>query len=122
MLKLVPTCPGDSSAIMCWNPILHVTLCQFRPESEPNLRSEPPRLVGCRSVVVIKPLSPTMVNWNAGSAGGILGFLRGQLRLERYFHFFETSQLTAQFALADPVSTSFADFSVPPNNLLEDNG
>jgi hypothetical protein len=56
---------------------------------------------------VINPLSPTMVNWNVGASGGNLGFLRGQFRMERYFHFSETSQLTAQFALADPVSTSF---------------
>jgi hypothetical protein len=71
---------------------------------------------------VINPRSPTTINYNAGNLAGNLGFFRGQLRVERYFHLAEDAQLTTQFALTNPVATSFASFNVPPNNFLEDNG
>ena len=71
---------------------------------------------------LINPLAPTTLNYNAGNLAGNLGFFLGQFRYERYFHFSAASQLTTQFALSNPVATSFADFNVPPNYLLEDNG
>jgi len=71
---------------------------------------------------LINPLAPTTLNYNAGNLAGNLGFFRGQFRYERYFHFSAASQLTTQFALSNPIATSFADFSIPPNYLLEDNG
>lgn len=71
---------------------------------------------------LMNPLSPTMLNFNAGQAAGNFGFYRGQFRAERYFHIDEARQVTAQFALADPVITSFAEFDRPPNNFLESNG
>jgi hypothetical protein len=71
---------------------------------------------------VINPLSPTTINFNAGSMAGNLGYFRAQFLTERYFHVSDTAQLTTQVALSNPVATSFADFNVPPNNFLEDNG
>lgn len=71
---------------------------------------------------VINPLSPTTINFNAGQLAGNLGYFRAQFLTERYFRFSETAQLTTQLALSNPVATSFADFNVPPNNFLEDNG
>jgi hypothetical protein len=71
---------------------------------------------------VINPLSPTTINFNAGNLAGNLGYYRAQFRVERYFHFSESAQVTAQFALSNPVTTSFADFDQLPAHLLEDNG
>lgn len=71
---------------------------------------------------VINPLAPTTVNFNAGNLAGNLGFIRGQFLAERYFYWNDNAQVTTQFALSNPVSTSFAEFNVPPNNFLEDNG
>ncbi|MEE2707250.1 MAG: hypothetical protein VX988_09375 [Planctomycetota bacterium] len=71
---------------------------------------------------VVNPRSPTTINFNAANGAGNLGFFRGQFLAEKYFHFGSNAQLTAQFALSDPVATSFASFDQPPFNLLETNG
>lgn len=67
---------------------------------------------------IINPLSPQMLDFNAGQGAGNMGFFRGQFRVERYFHF-GCHQLTTQLALGNPITTSF-DGNV--RNLLEDNG
>jgi hypothetical protein len=71
---------------------------------------------------VMNPISPTMINFNAGQLGGNFGFFRAQIRRERYHQLGNEVRLTTQFAVSDPVTTSFADFTVPPNRLLEDAG
>ncbi len=87
-----------------------------------DLKDENQRFVIGLDGDTINPLAPTTVNYNAGNLAGNLGFFRGQFRYERYIHFSERSQLTTQFALSNPIATSFADFDVLPANLLEDNG
>lgn len=87
-----------------------------------DLKNESMRLAFGFEGDVINPLSPGTINYNAGNGAGNLGFFRGQFRIERYFHFGDCRQLTAQLALSDPVTTSFADFTKVPLNLLESNG
>lgn len=70
---------------------------------------------------VINPLNPEMVDWSPGFGAGNLGFLRGQLRAERYFHSGQNSQVTAQFALSNPIPTNYENFSVK-EGLTESNG
>ena len=87
-----------------------------------DLKNESMRLAMGLEGDVINPLSPGTINYNAGNGAGNLGFFRGQFRVERYFHFGDDRQLTAQFSLSDPVATSFDDFVRPPIHLLETNG
>ena len=68
---------------------------------------------------VINPLNPGTLDFNAGGGAGNLGYFREQLRVERFVHLHEETQVTAQVALSNPVQTSF-DNSV--QRLVEDNG
>ena len=70
---------------------------------------------------VVNPLSPTTLNFVRGSGAGNLGYLRGQFRVERYLHLCNDRQWTAQFALSDPVVTTFSNFDAN-EGLTEDNG
>lgn len=70
---------------------------------------------------VINPLSPEMIDWAAGGGGGNLGFLRAQFRMERYFYPSDESQVTAQFALSEPIPTNYENFSIK-EGLTESNG
>jgi hypothetical protein len=70
---------------------------------------------------VINPLSPEMIDWAAGGGAGNLGFLRAQFRMERYFYPSDESQVTAQFALSEPIPTNYENFSVK-EGLTESNG
>lgn len=70
---------------------------------------------------VINPLSPEMIDWAAGGGAGNLGFLRAQFRMERYFYPSDESQVTAQFALSEPIPTNYEKFSVK-EGLTESNG
>lgn len=70
---------------------------------------------------VINPLAPEMIDWAAGGGAGNLGFLRAQFRMERYFYPSAESQVTAQFALSDPIPTNYENFSVK-EGLTESNG
>ncbi len=70
---------------------------------------------------VISPLDPEMIDWAAGRGAGDLGFLRAQFRVERYFHPSDETQVTAQFALTDPIPTNYENFSLI-EGLTESNG
>ncbi len=70
---------------------------------------------------VINPLSPEMIDWAAGGGAGNLGFLRAQFRMERYFYPSDESQVTAQFALSEPIPTNYENFSIK-EGLTESNG
>jgi hypothetical protein len=70
---------------------------------------------------VINPLNPEMIDWSPGFGAGNIGFLRAQLRAERYFYPSDESQLTAQFALSNPIPTNYEHFSVV-EGLTESNG
>lgn len=70
---------------------------------------------------VINPLAPEMINWAAGGGAGNLGFLRAQFRVERYFHPSDACQVTAQFALTDPIPTNYENFTLK-EGLTESNG
>jgi hypothetical protein len=70
---------------------------------------------------VINPLSPEMIDWAAGGGAGNLGFLRAQFRTERYFYPSDESQVTAQFALSEPIPTNYENFSIK-EGLTESNG
>ena len=70
---------------------------------------------------VINPVSPEMINFAAGGGAGNLGFLRAQFRMERYFYPSDESQVTAQFALSEPIPTNYENFSIK-EGLTESNG
>ena len=70
---------------------------------------------------VINPLYPEMIDWSPGFGAGNLGFLRAQFRMERYFYPSDESQVTAQFALSNPIPTNYENFSVK-EGLTESNG
>ncbi|PHS11128.1 MAG: hypothetical protein COA78_10325 [Blastopirellula sp.] len=71
---------------------------------------------------IINPRAPGTINFNQGNGVGNMDFFRGQFRFEKYLHFSPEHQMTLQFALSDPVATSFASFDKAPANLLETNG
>jgi len=70
---------------------------------------------------VINPLNPEMIVFTVGNGAGNLGFLRAQFRIEQYFHPSNESQVTAQFALTDPIPTNYENFSLK-EGLTESNG
>jgi len=70
---------------------------------------------------VVNPLNPEMVGWSPGFGAGNLGFLRAQMRAERYFYPGDTSQVTTQFALSNPIPTNYENFSVK-EGLTESDG
>jgi hypothetical protein len=70
---------------------------------------------------IVNPLAPDTINFVRGAGTGNLGYLRGQFRVERFFHLGNDRQWTAQFALSDPVVTTFSNFDAT-EGLTEDNG
>jgi len=70
---------------------------------------------------VINPRAPTTVNFNRANGAGNLGFMRAQLLVESHWDLGRQRQLTTQCAVSNPVTTAFADLSLPPLNLLENN-
>ncbi len=87
-----------------------------------DLKSEHVRFAFGFNGDLINPRAPTTINFNQANGAGNLGFFRGQFLVETNVWASQESQLTAQFALSDPVTTSFADFNQPPLNLLEETG
>lgn len=69
---------------------------------------------------LINPIAPNTINFNQANGAGNLGFVRGQLRAERFRKLNQNTQLTSQFALSDPITTSFTNFDKIPANLLEE--
>lgn len=89
------------------------------------LKSESTRIALGLNGDVINPRAPETLNFNAANGAGNLGFFRGQFLVENSYALARGGILTTQFAISDPVATSFADFDrVTPGmvNLLEDNG
>jgi hypothetical protein len=70
---------------------------------------------------VINPLVPQMIDWGSGYGAGNIGFLRGQFRMERYIHVNDETQVTAQFALTDPIPVNYLNFNIV-EGLTESNG
>ncbi|MCF7959536.1 MAG: hypothetical protein K9M08_02235 [Pirellula sp.] len=56
---------------------------------------------------LVNPLNPSVLNPAAGSNFGNLGFMRPQLRVERFLKPRDDIQITPQFALSSPVGTDF---------------
>jgi hypothetical protein len=74
---------------------------------------------------VVNPLVPSVLNPTGGADFGNLGFMRPQLRAERFLRVNETLLITPQFALTSPVGTDF--FQTPTTGpdgiqLGEENG
>jgi hypothetical protein len=57
---------------------------------------------------VYNPLNPTTLNFGYGLDAGNTGFIRGQLRLERYFKPNDELQITIQSSIGQPVVTEYA--------------
>jgi hypothetical protein len=56
---------------------------------------------------LVNPLNPSVLNPAAGSNFGNLGFMRPQLRVERFLRLSDDIQVTPQIALTSPVGTDF---------------
>jgi hypothetical protein len=69
---------------------------------------------------VFNPVSPTMLPIRFLYGSGNSGTYRGQIRFEGFLRFDESSQITAQFALGEPISTLVRASVLDP--LIEDNG
>lgn len=57
---------------------------------------------------LVNPLMPTTLNWSLGGAAGNLGFIRGQVRAERFFKVDDLTQVTVQTAISQAVNTEYA--------------
>lgn len=86
-----------------------------------DLRSEAWRVAIGVDNDVVNPSGPTTINFTRSAGTGNVGFLRSQFRLEHYRHPSDDVQLTTQFALTDPVVTSFRRIEFA-EGLVEDNG
>lgn len=71
---------------------------------------------------VVNPRAPTTVNFNRANGAGNFGFMRAQFLVENHSYFSQDRQLTTQVAVSNPVTTAFANLSLPPFNLLENSG
>jgi hypothetical protein len=69
---------------------------------------------------IVNPINPTTLNWSMEGGAGNLGFLRGQLRAERYFKPSPNVQWTLTTGLSQPVTTAFSAFD--EIQLTESNG
>lgn len=56
---------------------------------------------------LVNPLAPSVLNASSGSDFGNLGFMRPQLRAERFIRVTDNLLITPQFALSSPVGTDF---------------
>lgn len=68
---------------------------------------------------LVNPRAPSVLNPSSGSNFGNLGFMRPQLRAERFLEVSDALLITPQFALSSPVGTDF--FQTPtagPDGLL----
>jgi hypothetical protein len=83
------------------------------------LRSERWRFLFGRAGDLINPRQPGTIDINAGRNAGNLGFTRGQFRAERYLRPSRNTQITAQFALCNPITTAYDSILT---NVVEDNG
>lgn len=59
------------------------------------------------TTALVNPLAPSVLNPAAGSNFGNLGFMRPQLRAERFLRVNDSVLITPQFALSSPVGTDF---------------
>ncbi len=84
------------------------------------LKSDEDRLAFGVQADVFNPVNPTVLNWGLYLAAGNTGYLRGQLRYERYFYCDPDTQWTLTTALSNPVPTELFTFENPA--LLENNG
>ncbi|WP_460167091.1 hypothetical protein [Thermostilla marina] len=62
---------------------------------------------------VISPLYPGVLLYSVAWGTGNIGYRRAQLRAERYFHFSDTSLVTAQIALADSLWSDKSSTALP---------
>jgi hypothetical protein len=71
------------------------------------LISDDGAFTGGVTTALVNPLVPSVLNPAAGSNFGNLGFMRPQLRWERFLQISPTLRWTPQFALSSPVGTDF---------------
>lgn len=64
-------------------------------------------LTGGVTNTLVNPLNPNVLNASAGSDFGNLGFMRPQLRVERFLDLSPELRVTPQMALSSPVGTDF---------------
>jgi hypothetical protein len=67
---------------------------------------------------VFNPLNPTVLPFSVLGTSGNTGFYRTQLRVERYLHPDDDTQITLTASIGDPVPTTLND----QLRLIEDNG
>ena len=84
------------------------------------LKSDVDRLAFGVQADVFNPVNPTVLNWGNYLGAGNTGFLRGQLRYERYCKPDPDHQWTVTTALSNPVPTELFTFENP--TLIENNG
>lgn len=72
------------------------------------LRNEDWRFAFGLNQDLFNPLNPATLNFGFGLDAGNTGFIRGQLRAERYFTPTDGCQITVQSAIGQPVITEFA--------------
>ncbi len=83
------------------------------------LKNDRWRFLFGRAGDLINPRRPDTIDFNSGRNAGNVGFTRGQFRAERYIPLSCNSQITAQFALCNPIATAY---NGNLSDLVEDNG
>jgi hypothetical protein len=69
---------------------------------------------------IFNPVGPSVLPMSLLYGSGNAGSYRGQIRFERFVHFNDSSQLTSQLGLSNPISTLVRNSVKDP--LVEDNG
>jgi hypothetical protein len=69
---------------------------------------------------IFNPVGPTILPISYLYGSGNAGSYRGQVRFERYFSASDSSQLTLQMGISEPISTLVRNSLIDP--LVEDNG
>ncbi len=90
------------------NSVLSNSSGVFFAQGYGELKSDMDRLAFGLQADIIGPRNPTVLNWGVYAGAGNTGFLRGQIRYERYFKPSHDRMWTVTVGLSDPAPTNLA--------------
>ena len=90
------------------NSVLSNSVGVFVAQAYGELKNDHSRIAFGVQSDIIGPRNPMVVNWGMYAGGGNTGFLRGQLRYERYLHLRPDKQWTFTIGISDPAPVNLA--------------
>ena len=90
------------------NSVLSNSVGVFVAQAYGELKNDYSRIAFGIQSDIVGPRNPTVVNWGMYAAGGNTGFLRGQLRYERFFRPTCDRQWTFTIGISDPAPVNLA--------------